>query len=580
MYTIHLPLLIALSLVPSTFSSPLPASHTEHDSARTTILPITHRSNLLSHPILSARTDDYIPIFDSTAAELVRQEIQAVKNKYANAARYLAGVQVAEADVSFEQPSGTLPIEAAHSTATSGLFSSTTSMAISPLATSTSVSMPVASTATLTSASGGASSPSQAASSAASSASASAGDSEGGIFSFQGAPLFAPVIGTHTSVDPAYQPLQSTAALLASSTPLGTAIAAVVPKVPAPKIDIAARSRNTGSPVVPLTDYISGSLDVLYYGGISIGTPAQTLTVDFDTGSADLWLPVGCSNCQSQQFDSSRSSTYRPTGQSFSVEYGSGSVSGQLARETVGLANTQVTGQYFGAVSSESSDFTSNPNSGVLGMGFSSISSSNQPTYFENLISTKSVANPLFGFHLARKQAQGSQLCIGCYDSSKFTGAISWIPVISQTYWSISMTSFSANGGRSNALSQSLIGAVDTGTTLIYVPSAVADAFYAQIPGSSKADQYGAGFYQFPCRGSANVVLGFNGKSFSLNPVDFNLGRTGSGSSMCIGAVLAVGDGFPSNLAIVGDAFLKSWYSIYDYSNNVRVGFASSVNNK
>ncbi len=33
-------------------------------------------------------------------------------------------------------------------------------------------------------------------------------------------------------------------------------------------------------------------------------------------------------------------------------------------------------------------------------------------------------------------------------------------------------------------------------------------------------------------------------------------------SSLCVGGVLAVSDGFPDNLAIVGDAFLKS----YEYS--------------
>lgn len=59
---------------------------------------------------------------------------------------------------------------------------------------------------------------------------------------------------------------------------------------------------------------------------------------------------------------------------------------------------------------------------------------------------------------------------------------------------------------------------------------------------------------------------------------------------------MAMGSGFPDNLAIVGDAFLKSceWfasisramltgtvigYSIYDYSNGARVGFAASINN-
>lgn len=48
---------------------------------------------------------------------------------------------------------------------------------------------------------------------------------------------------------------------------------------------------------------------------------------------------------------------------------------------------------------------------------------------------------------------------------------------------------------------------------------------------------------------------------------------------MCVGAVMAMSDGFPDNLAIIGDAFLKSWYSIYDYSNGARVGLAASINN-
>ncbi|CAD6572670.1 MAG: hypothetical protein TREMPRED_000600 [Tremellales sp. Tagirdzhanova-0007] len=542
MLTQHLqPLLLSLALLSLETAIAKPILTDSRLPPARNVVPITRRS------ILQVRDDgDDGPVFDSTAAQFVQNELRGVRNKYANAMRYLGGVQLGEADVSLEQVEATLVLPDA-STATvvassvavsavinsppSGVTSTSTSSSIAILV-STSVSTPMS--------------------------------------------AFTPTLALPSAASSSSSPSSPIAATSASPTSLDAA-----PNLSLPSALISSAhslSERAPSGALGLTDYISGGMDVLYYGSLSMGTPAQSLTVDFDTGSADLWLPVSCSNCASQQFNSTQSSSYSTNGDSFSVEYGSGSVSGVLAKENVNIANTVVPGQYFGAVNSESDDFQSNPNSGVIGMAFSSISSSGKPTYFENLISNKAVAAPYFGVHLARRQASGSQLCIGCYDSSKFTGSINWVPVVSQSYWSVSMTGMSANGNKQNALSSSLIGAIDTGTTLIYVPSSVADSFYAQIPGSSQADQFGQGFYQFPCRTSYAVTISFNSKVFTIAAADFNLGRTSSGSSMCVGGVLAVGDGFPNNLAIVGDAFLKSWYSVYDYSNGVRVGFASSVN--
>lgn len=40
-----------------------------------------------------------------------------------------------------------------------------------------------------------------------------------------------------------------------------------------------------------------------------------------------------------------------------------------------------------------------------------------------------------------------------------------------------------------------------------------------------------------------------------------------SGSSQCVGGIF--GDDEGEGLATIGDEFIKSWYSVFDYSNNV-----------
>ena len=91
---------------------------------------------------------------------------------------------------------------------------------------------------------------------------------------------------------------------------------------------------------------ISNLEDAQYYGPIQVGTPPQTFTVVYDTGSSNLWIPAA--NCSSSncllkhRFDEKASSTYMPNGTAFQIDYASGPVSGYLSQDTANLGGISV----------------------------------------------------------------------------------------------------------------------------------------------------------------------------------------------------------------------------------------------
>ncbi|KAF7376093.1 Acid protease [Mycena sanguinolenta] len=351
---------------------------------------------------------------------------------------------------------------------------------------------------------------------------------------------------------------------------------------------------------MPLADYVSGGLDMMYYGPLQIGTPPQQLTVDVDTGSADLWFPTAdCADCENKQFEPAESSTCEESNETFSIYYvwtlsapistsrpflqGSGAAYGQLMRDTVSVGGLEVRRQWFGGAWDLSGDFNDLPNDGLLGLAFSTVAQSGKPTFFENLIAKG--LTPMFSMHLARHH-DDSAVCFGCIDRLKTLDPIVWIPVLTKAYWSISMNAIivNVNKARELQLATALRAIVDTGTTLIYLPEAVVSEFYAVIPGSTHVFQPEFEFYTFPCSTMLDIEFAFGQSRFTVNLADFNLGMTEPDSSDCVGGVLplSAASGFPQDLAIMGDEFLKSWYSIFDYGSdggNARVGFSPSINN-
>ncbi|KAI0785249.1 aspartic peptidase domain-containing protein [Abortiporus biennis] len=318
----------------------------------------------------------------------------------------------------------------------------------------------------------------------------------------------------------------------------------------------------------PLNDDQNGRL---WQGVITVGIPPKSFSVDFDTGSSDLFLPgPRCSvNCQGHQiYNPSLSTSSVDRRKGFSLSYGDGSmVSGRQFTDTVTVAGLTATKQALGVAATYSSGFARGrfPPDGILGMGYQTISQYNTPPFFQTLVSEKKPTQPVFAFKLA---TSGSELFLGGVNMDLYTGPITYTTVTHQAYWQVTMNSVTANGKPSVGSIQAVI---DTGTTYIIGDSLNVQKFYASIPGSKDASSIiGEGFYTVPCDSIPVVRMSFGGRSFVVSKDLFNIGQVDDESEDCLGGIVGSGLSF----WVIGDVFLQNVYTVFDVGRN-RVGFAS-----
>lgn len=311
--------------------------------------------------------------------------------------------------------------------------------------------------------------------------------------------------------------------------------------------------------------------DSEYYGEITIGTPAKTFKVLFDTGSSNLWIPSSeCEStdvaCQTHtQYNHEDSTTYVANGESFAIQYGTGSLTGFLSEDTINVAGMQVSGQTFAEAQSQpGSTFVDAQFDGILGLGFQQIAVDNVVPVFYNMISQGLVDEPVFSFYLNRNQAGeiGGELIFGGSDPTKYTGDFTYVPVTQEGYWQFTMDSAEIEG---ISLCDSCVAIADTGTTLIAAPAEAVE-YINEIIG---ADEYGnvdcSSVSSLP---PVNIVLG--GTTFTLEGTDYIQTETVQGSEYCY-------SGFETNsFWILGDVFIGKFYTEFDYGNK-RVGFAEAI---
>jgi len=327
-----------------------------------------------------------------------------------------------------------------------------------------------------------------------------------------------------------------------------------------------------GDHMVPVSNFLNAQ----YYSEIEVGTPPQTFKVVLDTGSSNLWVPstsCGSIACYLHtKYDSSSSSTYKKNGTAFEIHYGSGSLKGFMSRDTVAIGDLTIKDQDFAEATEEPGlAFAFGRFDGILGLGYDTISVNRAVPPFYNMIDQGLLDAPVFAFYLGDSSTEGddSEATFGGIDEDHFSGKMTNLPLRRKAYWEVNFDSLSF--GKETAEFDKTGVILDTGTSLIALPSDIADMLNAQM-GAKKSYN---GQYTIECDKRSelpDVTFRLAGHDFDITAYDYILEVQGS----CISSFM--GMDFPAPvgpLAILGDAFLRKWYSVYNLGDGT-VGLARS----
>ncbi len=309
-------------------------------------------------------------------------------------------------------------------------------------------------------------------------------------------------------------------------------------------------------------------VDFSYFIQVGVGSNQKPLLMLLDTGGGITWL-MG-STCQStactthDTFGPSDSKTLTTNTNTFSVNYGTGSVSGSLVKDSMSTAGLDVD-MTFGLANVTSDDFNNFPFDGILGLSMNNGTTDN---FLQILTQTKSLPANIFSVALSRNSdgPNTGEVTFGATDSSKFTGNIGYTPIAkgsAGTSWAVLVDDFGFNGKKAGVTKRPSY--IDTGTSWVLGPAADVAALHKLIPGATSSDGVN---WQVPCDTTTPVEVIISGVSYAISPRDWIVSGTGNCSSNIHGHEVVEGS------FLLGDVFLKNVYAVFDFDQS-RVGFAA-----
>ncbi|KAI0374023.1 acid protease [Pilatotrama ljubarskyi] len=332
---------------------------------------------------------------------------------------------------------------------------------------------------------------------------------------------------------------------------------------------------------VPLDDFFLGT-DLQWFGNISVGTPPQTVSVVFDTGSQTLeFASTECTSCaQANKWDPAKSTTYVRSSRTSTISFATGVgvdpvvdddyvLTLRSGADTVTVGGVAAPGVSLFTIIDQTPKFNIDPFLGIQGMG------GRAQGFFAAVV--KAGLPSLFSLFLTPNAVGDAELTIGGIDNTKFKGDLIYADQTGGNDWVIPSSQITVNGKTTSVLKKRRSVIFDSGTSNILFDTQTTEAMYALISPNIKPFAAEPGAYGLPCTEisglPATIDLTFTsqaGTPFNLTipSSELNVGPFASDPSTCQTLINAF-DG----LELVGGSLLKHYYSVWDVGNQ-RMGFA------
>jgi len=315
-----------------------------------------------------------------------------------------------------------------------------------------------------------------------------------------------------------------------------------------------------------------------YFGLVEVGTPRQSFSVVFDTGSGNLIVPG--SDCDSlackvhKRFSMRQSSTLKEVNcdgsevekgylpDEITITFGTGTVTGKCLQDQVCLGAACSQGAFISAVDESSQPFAAFDFDGILGLALPSMAQGNSFSMMQRLSKGTSLRKPLFSVFLSDSDEETSEITFGQINRDHMASELFWVPVTGTAgYWEVKIEDITVDDEKQGICEDCRV-AVDTGTSQLAGPTSLVDKMESILNVQSDCGN----FHRLPELG---FIIGE--KVLSLSPSQYVEKK---GASSCELALMRL-DVPPPNgpLFVFGIPFLQKYYSVYDHEGS-RVGFA------